>query len=235
MRLLAGHALRLRHPGAGPEGPSGGEKPLSALVRGPHGRGAGGGVAGPGYHHPPGPQKRRTLRRLLRRVHRDGGAGTRSHRRHLRGAAHRRGPGGVSALRLPGQRGRPVRHRRPGAGAAHRRPGLLRPGGRVLFPDPGPPAGVAQPPPGEQERGPDPQAGAGAVPGGGAGGSAVRPVRGDRPPGSGPMRSPVSAAAVWPLRPIWTRPGRRPGPPWTRPGSSWSSWSNTAPSRRKTG
>ena len=49
------------------------------------------------------------------------------------------------------------------------------------------------------------------------------------------MRSPVSAAAVWPLRPIWTRPGRRPGPPWTRPGSSWSSWSNTAPSRRKTG
>lgn len=43
--------------------------------------------------------------------------------------------------------------------------------------------GVAQPPPGEQERGPDPQAGAGAVPGGGAGGGAVRPVRGDCPPG----------------------------------------------------
>ena len=53
--------------------------------------------------------------------------------------------------------------------------------------------------------------------------------------GSGPMRSPVSAAAVRPPRISWTRPGRRPGPPWTRPRSSWLSWSNTAPSRRKTG
>ncbi len=51
--------------------------------------------AGAKHHHPPGPQKRRALRRLCRRVHRDGGAGARPHRRHLRGAAHRRGPGGV--------------------------------------------------------------------------------------------------------------------------------------------
>ena len=46
-------------------------------------------------HHPPRAQGQCSLRHLLRRIYGDGGAHSRSHRRHLRADAAGGGPGGL--------------------------------------------------------------------------------------------------------------------------------------------